>query len=136
MNTALEVLTATGMNTAIEVLTATGTNTAIEVLTAIGMNTAIEVLTAIGMDTVIEVLTAIANTVIFWDTALYSLYAWPPAACWFLYRPNFGPEDGDLSLLNVGSHTEYTALYPRILNHSDLIFVCYAVSFIVGQLCY
>jgi hypothetical protein len=34
-------------------------------------------------------------------------------------RPIFGPENGDDAFLrNVGSHTDYTALHPRIWLHS------------------
>jgi hypothetical protein len=37
-----------------------------------------------------------------------------PAARWFLAKLFFYHEDGgDIFLRNVGSHTDYTALYPR-----------------------
>jgi hypothetical protein len=53
-----------------------------------------------------EVLAAIFMTVaIFWDIVLFS----PPAALWFLARPNFGSVDGgDKFPRNVDSHTDYT----------------------------
>jgi hypothetical protein len=39
----------------------------------------------------------------------------PAAARWFLARLILDPEDvGDMFLWNVGSHTDYTELYPRI----------------------
>jgi hypothetical protein len=38
---------------------------------------------------------------------------YPPAPRWFLPRLFFDPEDGvDTFLRNVGSPTDYTALYP------------------------
>jgi hypothetical protein len=57
--------------------------------------------------------------VILWDTApcshdpmAHSVY--PPAltlvSCWLFCDPEDG---GDTFLRNVGSHTDYTALYPR-----------------------
>jgi hypothetical protein len=46
---------------------------------------------------------------------------YPPAAHWGLARLDFYPEDGgDIFLRNIGSHTEYTTLYPRRWQHSLL----------------
>jgi hypothetical protein len=41
-------------------------------------------------------------------------------AHWFLALLIFHPEDGDISLQNIGSHTDYTVLYPRKWQHSQL----------------
>jgi hypothetical protein len=71
-----------------------------------------------------QVLTVLVmNSAIFRDTALCSTYVsrrfrgtWPgiPAACHILARLTFDAENGgDTFLRNVGSHTHYTALYPR-----------------------
>jgi hypothetical protein len=48
-----------------------------------------------------------------------------PASRWFLARLIFYPQDGcDTFLLNGGSHTDHTALYPRRYQHcSKLYFV-------------
>jgi hypothetical protein len=52
----------------------------------------------------------------------------PPAARWFLARLIFDPEDGsDTFFRNVGSHTDYTALYPifstTIIQHTPCTYV-------------
>jgi hypothetical protein len=81
-----------------------------------------------------EVLTAVViNVAFFWDIAPFSPYvkrrfggtchlssfAYPAATHWFLALLIFDPEDGiDTFLRNVGSHTDYAALYPRRWEHS------------------
>jgi hypothetical protein len=96
-----------------------------------------------------EVITAVViNVAIFWDIVshspyvnqrfggTYHLHLWgkksakqetcmqnsakPPAACWLLALLIFDPEDGgDTSLRNVGSHVDYTVLYPGRWQYQD-----------------
>jgi hypothetical protein len=51
------------------------------------------------------------------------------AALWFFARLIFDPEDGsDTFLRNVGSHTHYTALYPRRQRSKLEVLIGYNIS--------
>jgi hypothetical protein len=84
----------------------------------------------------VEVMTAVVMDVaIFWDTAPCipvvnrRIGEFCIAICWLLSRLIFYPEDGGNMLLrNIIAHKDYTALYPRIWQHSFSIIICFETS--------
>jgi hypothetical protein len=103
-----------------------------------------------------EVLTTVVmNAAIAWDTAPCSPYMKPtfrrnvsPSARWFLARMIFDYDDGgDTFFRNVGSHTDYKALYSKLrallLSFTVLITNCslsfgalkYRLVFSLGSKC-
>jgi hypothetical protein len=55
----------------------------------------------------------------FWNIALCSPYVNLATCCTLLYRS--ADDGGDTFLRNVSSRTNHTALYPRRLQHSNML---------------